>query len=191
MPNPGQSNKYHMSAFIFRYFTCQMESTISLGKNPKRFGVIYTVIHHQALPRYFPTPWHPRVALPPDRRGWGPKITGEIKLDICNYSNYTLHATNSLHLKMDGWKMSFLLGPGLFSVTKSYFQGVEKIGDEPITLIYLVWQLSDSNYRFGSITVVSCNWCYTPGRLAADPKNDGLKRNFLSTMEILVPMFAF
>ena len=28
---------------------------------------------------------------------------------------YTLSETNSSHPKMDGWNISFLLGPGLFS----------------------------------------------------------------------------
>ena len=31
------------------------------------------------------------------------------------FRKYTLPETNSLHLKMDGWKTTFLLGPGLFS----------------------------------------------------------------------------
>ena len=35
----------------------------------------------------------------------------------------TLPESNSLHLKMDGWKMNFLLGPGLFPEANCYFQG--------------------------------------------------------------------
>ena len=34
-----------------------------------------------------------------------------MKIDL----GYALPETNSLHLKMDGWNTSFLLGPGLFS----------------------------------------------------------------------------
>ena len=32
-----------------------------------------------------------------------------------SFRKYTLPETNSSHLKMDGWKTTFLLGPGLFS----------------------------------------------------------------------------
>ena len=44
-----------------------------------------------------------------------PKKTTE-KIKIRSLSGRsTLPETNSSHLKMDGWNMSFLLGPGLFS----------------------------------------------------------------------------
>ena len=33
----------------------------------------------------------------------------------CKYSFITVPETNSSHLKMDGWNISFLLGPGRFS----------------------------------------------------------------------------
>ncbi len=39
---------------------------------------------------------------------WTQKFQGQTLKNI-------LPETNGLHLKMDGWKMMFLLGPGLFS----------------------------------------------------------------------------
>ena len=40
----------------------------------------------------------------------------------------TLPETNTSHLKVDGWKTSFLLGPGLFSGAKILVSGSVGLG---------------------------------------------------------------
>ena len=67
--------------------------------------------------------------------------SGKSRTSQCFQLLYTPPETNSSPLKINGWKMNFLLGPGLFS-------GSQPFGRGPARLLRGAVSCEDGAYRF-------------------------------------------